>query len=108
MNLPEHVRQGVVYLAKKYAIDKVILFGSRARGDNKERSDIDLAVSGGNVTMFTLDVDEIDVVPTLLMFDVVDLDRGCNEELLSSIRRDGVLLYSADEYSQETVQSQSL
>ncbi|WP_353962901.1 nucleotidyltransferase domain-containing protein [Ruminococcus sp.] len=26
---------------------KVILFGSRARGDNWERSDIDLAVSGG-------------------------------------------------------------
>lgn len=102
MNLPEHVRQGIIHLAKKYAVDRVILFGSRARGDNKERSDVDLAVSGGDVTMFTLDVDEIEVVPTLLMFDVVDLDRGCNEELLSSIRRDGVLLYSSDDNSRES------
>lgn len=29
-------------LAQKYDIEKVILFGSRARGDFKERSDIDL------------------------------------------------------------------
>lgn len=27
---------------------QAILFGSRARGDNRERSDIDLAISGGN------------------------------------------------------------
>ena len=34
-------------LARQYDVEKVILFGSRARGDYKERSDIDLAVSGG-------------------------------------------------------------
>lgn len=93
MNLPEHVHRGIIELAQKYGIEKVILFGSRARGDNWERSDVDLAISGGNRTMFTLDVDEIEHVPTLLMFDVVDLDRECNEDLLVAIRRDGVVLY---------------
>lgn len=93
MNLSEHIRKGIIDLAQKYGLKKVILFGSRARGDNKERSDVDLAVSGGNITMFTLDVDEIVIVPTLLMFDVVDLDRGCSEDLLASIQRDGVVLY---------------
>ncbi len=93
MNLPEHVHKGIIELAQKYGIEKVILFGSRARGDNWERSDVDLAISGGNRTMFSLDVDEIENVPTLLMFDVVDLDRECNEDLLASIRRDGVVLY---------------
>lgn len=93
MNLPEHVHKGIIELAEKYGIEKVILFGSRARGDNWERSDVDLAISGGNRTMFSLDVDEIENVPTLLMFDVVDLDRECNEDLLASIRRDGVVLY---------------
>ena len=97
MNLPEHVHRGIIELAQKYGIQKVILFGSRARGDNKERSDVDLAVSGGNITMFSLDVDEIVIVPTLLMFDVVDLDRGCNEELRESIQRDGVVLYEGNE-----------
>ncbi|MBE6085557.1 MAG: nucleotidyltransferase domain-containing protein [Selenomonas ruminantium] len=93
MNLPEHVHKGIIELAQKYGIEKVILFGSRARGDNWERSDVDLAISGGNRTMFSLDVDEIENVPTLLMFDVVDLDRECNKDLLAAIRRDGVVLY---------------
>ncbi|SFB11519.1 nucleotidyltransferase domain-containing protein [Selenomonas ruminantium] len=93
MNLPEHVHKGIIELAQKYGIEKVILFGSRARGDNWERSDVDLAISGGNRTMFSLDVDEIENVPTLLMFDVVDLDSECNKDLLASIRRDGVVLY---------------
>ena len=93
MNLPEHVHKGIIELAQKYGVEKVILFGSRARGDNWERGDVDLAISGGNRTMFSLDVDEIENVPTLLMFDVVDLDRECNEDLLAAIRRDGVVLY---------------
>ena len=54
-----------------------------------------MAISGGDRVRFTLDVDEIEIVPTLLMFDVVDLDEPCNEELLESIWRDGVVLYKA-------------
>lgn len=57
--------------AKKYDVKKVLLFGSRARGDFKRTSDIDLAVSGGNFDRFALDVDE--ETSTLLMFDIVDL-----------------------------------
>ena len=93
MNLPQKVRDKIIELAKKHGVEKVILFGSRARGDNWERSDIDLAISGGDRVRFALDVDEIEIVPTLLMFDVVDLDEPCNEELLESIRRDGIALY---------------
>jgi len=93
MDLPEKIRDKIIELAKKYGIKKLILFGSRARGDNWERSDIDLAISGGDRVRFTLDVDESDIVPTLLMLDVVDLDEPCNEELLESIKRDGVVLY---------------
>ena len=93
MNLPEKVKDKIIELARKYGVKKVILFGSRARGDNWERSDIDLAISGGDRVRFTLDVDESDIVPTLLMFDVVDLDEPCNEDLRESINRDGVVLY---------------
>ena len=41
-------------LAKQYDVDRVILFGSRARGDYKKVSDIDLAVSGGDVSGFSI------------------------------------------------------
>ena len=48
-NLPENVRQDIADIAKKNGVHKVILFGSRARGTNSERSDIDIAVYGGDL-----------------------------------------------------------
>lgn len=91
MNLPKKIHQDILHLAKKYQLSKVILFGSRARGDNKERSDIDLAVSGGDAIRFSLDADED--LPTLLMFDVVNLDTPLQKDLLESIRKEGIVLY---------------
>lgn len=78
-------------LAEQYHINRVVLFGSRARGDYYVKSDIDLAVSGGDKTGFALDVDEL--ASTLLQFDVVDLEGAASGELLESIKKDGVVLY---------------
>lgn len=78
-------------IARKCDIQKVILFGSRARGDYKERSDIDLAISGGNISAFTIDVDE--ETSTLLKYDVVNLDGSVQEELLQSIKEEGIVIY---------------
>ena len=78
-------------LAEKYGVDRVILFGSRARGDYKKVSDIDLAVSGGDVVRFALDVDE--ETSTLLKFDIVNLDGNVQEDLRVSIEEEGRMLY---------------
>lgn len=78
-------------LAAQYGLRKVILFGSRARGDFKERSDIDLAVSGGDISGFALAVDE--ETDTLLQYDVVNLDSRVDEALLENIEKDGKVLY---------------
>ena len=59
-------------LARKYQVTKVILFGSRARGDYIRASDIDLAVRGGDFARFALDVEE--ETSTLLKYDIVDLN----------------------------------
>ena len=85
------VIQEMSSLAKKYNLDKIILFGSRARGDYKSRSDIDLAVSGGDCIRFSLDVQES--TSTLLFFDVVNLDAAVQKELLDSIEKEGVCIY---------------
>lgn len=77
--------------AKECGIHKVILFGSRARGTFHRDSDIDLAVSGGNIDLFRLAVEE--ETDTLLAYDVVNLDRTSNEELLDVIRKEGVIIY---------------
>ena len=77
--------------AKKYNVDKVILFGSRARGDYKRNSDIDLAVAGGDFARFALDVDE--ETSTLLEYDIVDMGREMQDELRQSIMQEGKILY---------------
>lgn len=78
-------------LAQKHRIEKVILFGSRARGDYSRASDIDLAVQGGDCTGFAFDVDE--KTSTLLMYDIIDLSKNVQSGLLESIRKDGIVLY---------------
>lgn len=90
-NLPDRVVRDIVKFAQKNGIKKVILFGSRARGTHTKRSDIDLAVSGGKVTDFYFDLE--DHAYTLLMFDVVDLDKKISEELKSEIAKDGIVIY---------------
>lgn len=89
--ISEKVKNDISDYAERYGIEKVILFGSRARGTNSERSDIDLAVRGGNVGEFRFAMDEL--IQTLLMFDVVDLSGDPSEELLSEIKRDGIVIY---------------
>ncbi len=85
------VIQEIRRLAQKYQIDQVILFGSRARGDYKKVSDIDLAVRGGDFDRFALDVDE--ETSTLLKYDFVNLDGRVQEELRTSIEQEGRILY---------------
>lgn len=91
MSIRREVLEEIINLAKKYDIDKVILFGSRARGDYKRTSDIDLAVEGGDVASFSLDVEE--ETTTLLKFDIVDLGRAIQEELMESIEKEGKIIY---------------
>lgn len=77
-------------IAKECKVDKVLIFGSRARGDYKRTSDIDLAIKGGDVVKFTLKMEE---TSTLLEFDVVDLDGSITQELYSSIMAEGKIIY---------------
>lgn len=89
--IKEQVLDEIRALAKKYGIRKVILFGSRSRGDYRMASDIDLAVCGGNYARFALDVDES--TSTLLKFDIINLDGAVHQPLLESIEREGIVIY---------------
>ena len=91
LGIDDSIEQDIISIAIKNDIKKLILFGSRARGDFKRTSDIDLAVEGGNISAFAVQVDE--EVSTLLEFDIINLDGRVQKELLESIRREGVLLY---------------
>ena len=81
----------ILDLAHKYHIQRIILFGSRARGDYKRTSDIDLAVMGGDIARFALDVEEETSTP--LKYDVVNLDRTVQDALRECIEKEGIVLY---------------
>ena len=92
MNLNDRIIADLKKLALEYGVAKIILFGSRARGDNSDKSDVDIAVYGcRDVVNFKLDVEE--KVWTLLTFDIVNMNNEISEELAGEIRRDGVVIY---------------
>ena len=90
-NLPDRVLRELTSFARQYSITKIILFGSRARGTNTERSDIDIAVYGGTFDGFYWDVKE--KINSLLMFDIIQADKPISAELKKEIEKDGVVIY---------------
>ena len=51
-HLPDRVLRELSEMARICGVDEIILFGSRARGTNSQRSDIDIAVRGGDFDAF--------------------------------------------------------
>lgn len=89
-NLPERVFKDITIFAQRHDVQKVVLFGSRARGTHTEKSDIDLAVSGGDLEAFYWDIKEN--VHSLLTFDIVE-NGGVSGTLKEEIERDGITIY---------------
>ena len=91
INLPNRGIRDIRTFAEDNAVKKVVLFGSRARGDNGNRSDVDIAVYGGDFDSFYWDIKE--KTHSLLTFDMVQMDTNVTEELKNEIKRDGVTIY---------------
>jgi uncharacterized protein len=82
-------------LARHPAVERVWLFGSRARGDNFERSDIDLAIEAPAMShddWSRTKLDFEDEAPTLLLIDLVRLEEA-PELLREQIRGEGFVVY---------------
>ncbi len=94
IDLPEKILVRLQTMGKKFDLRQIILFGSRARCTNGERSDIDLALYARDVKQYYDILDFIEEIETLLMFDVVDMNGDAfSYELRDEIQRDGVIIY---------------
>src|SRR3990167_6400995 len=73
-------------------VERVILYGSRACGNYRQGSDIDLAIDASLMTdsEFSKLWNAIDDLPIIFPLDVVHLQKLENEELLKSIRDNGI------------------
>lgn len=90
-NIPDRVMRDIVTFSKEYNIQKVVLFGSRARGTHTDRSDVDIAVSGGDFDSVYWAVKE--KIHSLLSFDIIEWNAGVSKELEKEIEKDGVVIY---------------
>ena len=89
--LREGIIEAVILQAKNNDVERLCVFGSRARGDYRRTSDVDLAIYGGNVANFSADVEEY--VDTLLSFDYVDMNSGIQDDLREVIEKEGIVIY---------------
>lgn len=85
------------WIAARPFVDRIVLYGSRARGDHHERSDIDLAIECPRATpaeWFEL-LELVDEhADTLLAVDLVRLDDlAADDDLRRAIEKDGLELY---------------
>ncbi len=81
---------------KNAEIETVILFGSRAKGNYKRGSDIDLALKGKNTSpTLALNVSAHlnEELPIPYFVDVLDYNTIDNEDLKAHIDRVGVMFY---------------
>ncbi len=78
-------------------LEQVILYGSRAMGNYRNGSDIDITLKGAELNLqvmnrISLSLDDLMLPYT---FDISIYDHIDNEELRSHIKRRGVVFYSA-------------
>lgn len=75
-------------------VKRVILYGSRSRGDYKTGSDIDIAIDAPNMTAreFSNLWNTLDDLPIIYTMDVVHLQSLTNQALLNAITHDGIEL----------------
>lgn len=87
-------------LARHPQIEKALLYGSRAKGNYKNGSDIDLTLVGGpDLTMKVLYriMDEMDDLLLPYTFDLSIFNHISDPDVIDHIRRVGVPFYGKEE-----------
>ncbi|MEW5827548.1 MAG: nucleotidyltransferase domain-containing protein [Chloroflexota bacterium] len=101
--LPQSAIQKIcAVLSRHPQVDKAILYGSRAKGNYKNGSDIDLTLRGGKE--LTLQVlyrimDELDDLLLPYTFDLSILNLIGDSDVIEHIQRVGVIFYDKEETS---------
>lgn len=85
-------------------IEEVIIYGSRAKGNFRAGSDIDLVFKGHNLNSFIIGkIDqELDDLLLPYLFDLSVYDQISNSELLEHINRAGKKFYNKIQNSDDT------
>jgi len=82
-------------IAANSSVNRITLFGSRAKGNPRPGSDIDIAITGAGLLLddflnFSLQIDRLELAQKV---DLVDHQKINDNDLVEHIRRVGVVLY---------------
>lgn len=91
--IPQPVLAQIIAAARKHA-QRVVLYGSRARGDHQPESDIDIAFFGSNEGFFRFETC-MEQLPTLLEYDLVHVTEKTSPAFAENIKKDGIVLMDA-------------
>jgi predicted nucleotidyltransferase len=81
----------IAYFKSKTNVEKVVIFGSRAKGTFHNGSDIDFAIFS-KIPDLKISA-ELDDLPTPYKFDVIDYNTLTHIGMKNSIDKDGKLFY---------------
>lgn len=95
--LKEEIINGIKQVFSHYKeLDEVIIYGSRAKGDFKRGSDIDLTIKGSDINLNILNKIDMELDDLLLpyTFDLSIFNHIDNPDLVDHIHRIGKIFYS--------------
>ena len=94
--LKHNVLESIINIFSKYIkVEKVVLYGSRAKGNYKNGSDIDLTLIGKNINIQDLNEIhlELDELYLPYSFDISIFEKLENIDLVEHINRVGITIY---------------
>ena len=94
--LEENIIENIVNIIKKYdEVEMAKIFGSRARGDYKVQSDIDIALYGKDLTnsINTNIFYEIDKLYLPYKIDLINFNTLEEDALKDNIEKEGIAIY---------------
>lgn len=93
-NIPPSVYSFISQLVETLCVERILLFGSRAAGDNEERADVDLAISAPTLSRIEFSTLRIAAFEarSLYWISLVHLEKTA-ELLRERIINQGVLIY---------------
>ena len=90
----DDIRNKTTPIAKEFGITRMSLFGSYARGEATEDSDVDLYIDRGNLSNLLQYFAFVDELENVLHCHVDVVTTGIEDkQFLSAIMQEGVLLY---------------
>jgi len=90
----EEIRAVVCEIAQQYGVDKVSLFGSYARGNARQDSDIDLRIDKGRIRgLFQLSGFHLDLEERLKIHVDVLTTESLDDKFLKRISEEEIILY---------------